>query len=93
MNLRRRIALFLDPSLAVVAKSEPETITSEPLWSPERIASSRIADRLDQMVAILNRMERNTRYRRRPRIVDCRHPELHPDDPDAVAFLQREGRA
>jgi hypothetical protein len=73
MTLRRRIALFLDPDLLV----EPPDPTPEPLrldWSHRPLSD--ISSELSSIAKTLDRIER---FKRRPRIVECRHPELHPE--------------
>ena len=72
MNRRRALALLIDPTLA------------EPPPAPDTgwrfdfgyHHMSEVASHLGEITRTLNRIDR---AKRRPRIVECQHPELHPE--------------
>lgn len=64
MSIRRRIALFLDPSLAQVHM--------------DLNAAWRMEGALESIAKSLHSIDRKT-VKRRQRVIDCRHPELHPE--------------
>ncbi len=71
MNLRRRIALLLDPELASLAYGE------RTLWWAHRGSSTELSQIAQTLKSIDQKMKP-----KRGRVVECRHPELHPE----VAF-------
>jgi hypothetical protein len=73
MKLATRIALFLDPTL--VAPTTLLAETAEPLRLDFGVAHE--ADMAHALERIAKSLERLEKHRRRPRIVECQHPELH----------------
>ena len=71
MTLRRRLALLIDPTIALI-RPEPPSID---LY---RGLSWEMAHSLDAIAKSLASLDQKTR-KRRPRIVECQHPELHPE--------------
>lgn len=72
MTLRRRIALFLDPDLTPAPSADPAPPALHLDLSAHHLAD--IANVLERLVKVADRIERR---KRRPRIVECAHPELH----------------
>jgi hypothetical protein len=74
VNLRLRLARWLDPD------REYDKFA----FGLARPFDHRIAAELGRIATTLEHLDRDA-HQRRTRIVLCRHPELHPDDPAAVA--------
>lgn len=73
MTLRRRIALFLDPDLR-----QPDV--ASPLRLDLYRSDHGLSAEMREVVMVLKDISR--KIERRPRIIECAHPELHPvDDP------------
>lgn len=65
MNIRQRLARWLDPSLVH---------DYDLYWDAMRKIGD-LQDPLDKIARTLDRQER----RRLTRVIECKHPELHPD--------------
>lgn len=76
MNIRRRLALFLDPSLAY----DSPPLSGLALFQYDRATASAV----NRVADAVEKIERNTR--RRPRIIECQHPELHGVDMAALGY-------
>ena len=74
MSLRRRIALWLDPTLDVPQQPIPEPIRLD----LNARHYSEMADALERIAKTLHSIDRKT-AKRRPRVIECQHPELHPE--------------
>lgn len=72
MNVRRRLALLIDPSL------EPHTPIINNLGLDARWITADLAHNTERIARALEKIESKT-ARRRPRNVWCQHPELHPE--------------
>lgn len=76
MNLRRRIALFFDPSLYEFHYRQVE---ARDLYA--------IGRSLAEIAKATKSLDAKT-TKRRPRVIECRHPELHPEDEVARALVR-----
>ena len=75
MSFRRRIALWLDPTLDVA----PQQAVPEPIRLDLNARHySEMADAMERIAKSLNSIDRKT-VKRRPRVIECQHPELHPE--------------
>lgn len=79
MSIRTRLARWLDPN-------PPEPVLPFSLWRYDSETSAT----LKRIAETLEHMDRDT-HQRRQRVIQCRHPELHPElDPEFVASLKSE---